>query len=396
MNQLRGIPLLVYVGPTITARQVVAILPSAQIRPPISRGDLYRDRALGYSAFVVIDGLFHQHEAIALREIVDVLRDGAWVVGASSMGALRAAECWPAGMQGIGSIYRLFRRGSLGSDDEVAVSFNPDDPQQSSVALINVRHAVSRATRSGRIDALIGKRLVAAAVDTYYPDRYWGDLLHRAGVDDADRRLEGVLGGYDLKRDDALTAFRRVAGRLAETPALAYQARRSAEPLVPTKTYRERAHSALDGLSADMVRPALAKFVLAAGRHHQIGVECVGQEFIDPPSDIAERIWSALARSGDLDAEIYRLRAVQGAPEEAQKAGLSPQPVHREMAALEIARGHGCDSWSKLEKKFARTPILWSWVIGHREDLAWANCLRAALFARGAASSSSSAMPTTG
>jgi len=65
-------------------------------------------------------------------------------------------------------------------------------------------------------------------------------------------------------------------------------------------------------------------------------------------------------------------------------------------AAIDQGRADAWAAFARGAKEFARTPILWSWVIGHREDLAWANCLRAALFARGAASSSSSAMPTTG
>ena len=389
-SQLREMPVLVYISPTITEEEVVAVLPNAQIRPPIRRGDLYRDCTLGYSAFVVIDGVFHQNRAISVREIVDVLRDGAWVVGASSMGALRAADCWPVGMQGIGTIYRLFRRGLLGSDDEVAVAFVPDDPQRSSVPLINVRHAVSRAIRSGQIDALLGKRLVAVAIDTYYADRHWRHLLRRAGVEDADHRLEGLLGGYDLKREDALTALRHVADRLSEMPGLTSRARQGARPLMPSKDCRERAHSALDGLSVDMVRPALTEFVLASGGYHQICVEWVSNDCIAPPPDLAERIWDELTRSGDLDAEIFRWRAVHAARKEAQQTGLSPQPVHREIAALEIARVHGFDSWSVLEKELAMTPVLWTWVTRHREDLAWAKCLRGALFGHGWSSAAQS------
>src|SRR5690242_15969608 len=87
-----GIPPVVYVGPTLAEQEVSEALPGAEIRPPVRRGDLYRDRMLRYSVFVVIDGVFNQQEALPLREIIDVLGDGAWVVGASSMGALRAAE----------------------------------------------------------------------------------------------------------------------------------------------------------------------------------------------------------------------------------------------------------------------------------------------------------------
>src|SRR5712691_12195122 len=95
-------PPIVYVGPTLSASTVKALLPSSDIRPPIARGYLYRDREAGGAVFVILDGVFTQHLAISPREVVDVACDNALVIGASSMGALRAAECWPVGVQGVG------------------------------------------------------------------------------------------------------------------------------------------------------------------------------------------------------------------------------------------------------------------------------------------------------
>jgi hypothetical protein len=361
----------------------LTILPNADVRPPVRRGDLYRDRTLRYSAFVVLDGVFHQHEALSVREIVDVLRDGAWIVGASSMGALRAAECWPAGMQGVGCVYWLFRRGRLGSDDEVAVSFDPDQPHQSSVPLINIRYAVSRAIRRGQIDSTLGERLVAVAVDSYYTDRRWGHLLRSAGVNDKDHRLEALLGAYDLKRKDAVAALRRVARRLSASPALAYEPRRGTTPFRPTEAYRERIHSAVGGESPETVKPALARFVVGSGRHHDLGISWPGDDCIIAPSELSDRIWDELSRLGDLDAEIFRWRAVHGAHDQARRVGVSPRPVHDQMADLEVARGHGCDSWPQLEAQLGRTSELWTWVTMYRDELAWAKCLRERLLRPG-------------
>jgi hypothetical protein len=378
-----GVPPLVYVGPTVTEQEVLSILPGAEICPPIRRGDLYRDRTLRYSAFVVLDGMFHQHEAVSIREIVDVLKDGAWVVGASSMGAIRAAECWPAGMEGVGSIYRLYRRGSLGSDDEVAVSFDPDDPRRSSVPLINIRYAVWRAVRYKQVDAEVGRRLVAIAADTHYPDRRWRHLLRNAAIEDEDRQLEGLLRGYDLKRGDAVAALRRVARRLSENPDLAYQPRRSTSPFVPAEAYRERLHSALDDLPEESVKPALARCILGSGRHRDIGVRWVENDGRDQLSRIADRIWDELARLGDLDAEIFRCRAVISASAEAARLGVVPAYVHRDLADREIARNHGCESWSELERQIDPGSQLWTCVLTYRDELAWAKCLRDALFRLG-------------
>src|SRR6202171_1396192 len=102
---------IVYLGPSLPSSDAEVALPGCDLRAPIRRGDLYRDRLGGGSVFVIIDGVFHQEPAVPLREILDVLKDGAMIVGASSMGALRAAECWPAGMRGWGPISRLHTRG---------------------------------------------------------------------------------------------------------------------------------------------------------------------------------------------------------------------------------------------------------------------------------------------
>jgi hypothetical protein len=376
-----GIPPVVYVGPTLAEQEVREALPGAEIRPPVRRGDLYRDRMLRYSVFVVIDGVFHQHDALPPREVIDVLGDGAWVVGASSMGALRAAECWPVGMQGVGSIYRLFRRGALGSDDEVAVSFDPNERRRASVPLINVRYAVSRAVRHRKLDRALGARLVKIAADSFYADRDWRTLLRGAGANDRDGRLEATLSSYDLKRADALTALRRVSRRLARDPELAYRPRRSRTPFAPAESYRERMHSALDGLEAHAVKPALMRFLLASGRHRRVLPRPVDTEEATSRShEFADRIWAELAASDDLDAEIFRWRAIRVASERARHAGLEPRQIDRELADREIAEEHGCASWWELEQRLAPEPELWSWIVGYREELAWTKRLRAVLF----------------
>ena len=375
-----GIPPVVYVGPTLAEQEVREALPGAEIRPPVRRGDLYRDRMLRHSIFVVIDGVFHQHEALPPREIIDVLGDGAWVVGASSMGALRAAECWPAGMQGVGSIYRLFRRGSLGSDDEVAVAFDPNEGRRASVALINVRHAVSRAVRRRQVDRLLGSRLVKIAAESFYADRDWRTLLRRAGADDRNGRLEAALSSYDLKRADALTALRRVSRRLSGNPELSCRPRRSRTPFAPAESYRERTHSALDGLEAQAVRPALMRFLLASGRLGRVLPHPVDTEESTRSGEFADRIWAELAASDDLDAEIFRWKAIRAASERARHAGLEPRQTDRERADREIAEAHGCASWRELEERLASQAQLRSWIAGYREELAWAKRLRDVLF----------------
>ena len=150
------------------------------MRPPARRDDLYRAREQGAWGFLVIDGVFMQDDAVSPREVVDVLEDGALVLGAASLGALRAADCWPAGARGIGLIYRLYRRGVLESDEDVAVAVSADGSDAAvSLPLVNVRYAMARAVRSGALDRPTARQIVSAAASIYYPERTWRQVWRR-------------------------------------------------------------------------------------------------------------------------------------------------------------------------------------------------------------------------
>jgi hypothetical protein len=237
---------LVYVGPTLSRDAVKHAYPGCIIRPPIRRGDLYRDRMLRGAVFVILDGVFFQDEAISPREILDVIADGALVVGASSMGALRAAECWPAGMRGVGSIYRLFRSGALSSDDEVAIAFSGE---ASSVALVNVRYAARQVVRERQLKSAEATQLVQAAAEMFYEDRHWALVLKEAGLSDRPQ-LRAALASHDLKAKDAKRALARVRRWLGADPGLLERPRNSTRAFAPSEDHRERSHDAFACVAA--------------------------------------------------------------------------------------------------------------------------------------------------
>ena len=79
----------------------------------------------GSSTIMLIDGEFHGHPSIWQRQIVDAIVEGAVVHGASSMGALRAAELHSLGMASHGRIFEWHRDGVIDGDDEVALTYGP-------------------------------------------------------------------------------------------------------------------------------------------------------------------------------------------------------------------------------------------------------------------------------
>jgi hypothetical protein len=212
-----GPKVVVYAGPTIPAQAVHTELPGATARPPVARGDLLAERWRPGDTAVIIDGYFRERRSVGHKEILLLLDEGVHVVGAASMGALRAAELAPCGMRGIGAIYRMYATGEIDGDDEVGVLHGPAARGYPAltVALVNLRHAVREAAKEGLLATGAGERIVAAAGTLPFTFRTWRDIERPLAEEDraALRRLAERMdsGAWDLKRRDAVTALREVA-----------------------------------------------------------------------------------------------------------------------------------------------------------------------------------------
>ncbi len=132
---------LVFLGPSLSLQEAIALHPEAVFRPPVKFGDLYAVLANPPARVLIIDGYFHAQTPIWQREILSALNIGIEVFGASSMGALRALELSPYGMTGLGEVFQLFERGEIEGDDEVALSHGPAEMGfiELSVPLVDLR-----------------------------------------------------------------------------------------------------------------------------------------------------------------------------------------------------------------------------------------------------------------
>jgi TfuA protein len=128
---------VIFAGPSISRERIRAITDS-RIEDPIRRGDL--NRLTEFETFVILDGEFGQSLSVSPKEILDVIDGGKTVIGASSMGALRASELDCYGMIGIGWVYRRFARASVRRDDEVALVFSPFDFTPVTLPMVNVEY----------------------------------------------------------------------------------------------------------------------------------------------------------------------------------------------------------------------------------------------------------------
>jgi len=198
---------------------VRAILPSAVCLGPAAGGDLFRAACRKPHVIVLIDGYFDHRLSVWHKEVLWALSQGQRVYGASSMGALRAAELVPFGMIGVGKVFELYRSGALEDDDEVAIVHDSAENgyKPRSVALVNLRATLALARQAGALSDEAEQLLIAWSKRQFYADRSYAALLHAAPslglsghtVEDLQRYLKEV-GPTDQKRLDAIETLERV------------------------------------------------------------------------------------------------------------------------------------------------------------------------------------------
>lgn len=202
---------IVFVGPTLTVEEVTDILPAICL-PPASQGTLVRAvRDHSPTAILLIDGTFQGEPAIRHKEILWAMAQGIPVLGAASMGALRAAELWPHGMIGVGLIFRWYRRYPLLPDDAVAVLHGPGELgfRPLTRSLVDLRLTVRAAARRGLIDAATCTRLERAAGLLNFRDRTLANMVEYAsGGTGLTALLQQCF--VDRKKTDARAALHRL------------------------------------------------------------------------------------------------------------------------------------------------------------------------------------------
>jgi TfuA protein len=175
--------------------------------PPAARGDV-ANAARDHDVVLLIDGVFHHDLAPSPKECFEALLH-ARMFGASSMGALRAAECAQYGFTPLGAIARWYTSEYIDGDDEVAVLTHPQTHVALSIPMVNVRYLARRATREGLLSTEQADNLVLNARRVFYMDRTWDDVLDLAPPE-ARVRLQELADGSDLKSLDARFALRSV------------------------------------------------------------------------------------------------------------------------------------------------------------------------------------------
>ncbi|WP_425040989.1 TfuA-like protein [Primorskyibacter sp. S187A] len=185
---------VVFLGPSLPVRQARMIF-DAEYRPPAAQGDIMRAFQDGAPAIGLIDGVFKDQPTVRHREILWAMSEAVPVFGASSMGALRAAELSACGMIGVGLIYRWYRRFALLADDAVAVTHSPAEMGSAPVsdALVDIRRSVEHAVRQGALSREEAKTLLTEQTAKAFAQRHLPSDLEPYRIRQKARDAEALL-----------------------------------------------------------------------------------------------------------------------------------------------------------------------------------------------------------
>lgn len=210
---------LLFVGPTLHGLVAAGRLdahPDILCRGPAAQGDVARAVRDGATVIGLVDGRYEDVAAPWHKEILYALSRGVTVLGAGSLGALRAAECAAYGMIGVGEIFDRFMSGALVDDADVAQLHGPVemDHLPLSEAFVNVEATLDRLLALGRIDDPLHGAALAAARAIFFKDLSFAELVARLDLPaDARAPLLAALTAerVDRKRLDALALVDRMA-----------------------------------------------------------------------------------------------------------------------------------------------------------------------------------------
>ncbi len=210
---------VVFLGPSLSHAEAQQILPGAICLPPAAMGDVlgasltYRPHAIG-----LVDGTFLSNMSVFHKELLYAMDQGAWVLGSSSMGALRAAECSEYGMIGVGQIFDEIRTGQIEDDDEVALTHasSDEDFRPLSDAFVTIRATLNAAEKIDLLSKAEVEKLLAAQKLRWFPDRRLSAVVEDAsklGMDPI--QLAGLKQFFreslvDPKREDAIALLTRI------------------------------------------------------------------------------------------------------------------------------------------------------------------------------------------
>lgn len=211
------VKIIIYTGLSIPfdeARQILDSTENIEViyKRPIKRGDIGEALKENPNIIGIIDGVFHQNSAVGHREILNAMKKGIQVFGASSMGALRASELDSLGMIGIGYCYEQYATGEVISDDDVAVMLDSETLEALSIPLISMKYVFDNAVLEGIITEKDKDHLLKVSKSTFYPKRNYAQTLRESDLDEdkKGKLIDFIRESKDIKKEDAKDLLNRI------------------------------------------------------------------------------------------------------------------------------------------------------------------------------------------
>lgn len=189
---------------------------SVRFRPPAALGDVTKAVIEGATAIGLVDGVFEAVASVWHKELLYALAEGVQVFGAASMGALRAAECAPYGMVGVGTIFAAYVSGNIVDDDAVAQVHGPEELDYIALSepLVNIEATLDALKKTQLVGMEESAAIRLAARTTFFKERSYASVLAAAVSLSSERRTEIAqlmqTHRYDLKLEDAEALVARV------------------------------------------------------------------------------------------------------------------------------------------------------------------------------------------
>ena len=159
---------IAFIGPSLTRNEIDNAC-DVQINAPIRRGDLAK--CGNFDIIVIIDGEFAQSLSVSPKEILSLLEQRKVVIGASSMGALRASELNQFGMIGVGWVYERFVKATVRMDDDVALCYSPIDFTPLTVPMVDIEYWLDGLVCGNVISQRNRRTALHMARNIFYADR---------------------------------------------------------------------------------------------------------------------------------------------------------------------------------------------------------------------------------
>jgi hypothetical protein len=162
---------MVFLGPSLSRDEAADILPMAVIAPPARRGDFDAIDEGGVDEVILIDGVMIYDHPPSPSETHRLVARGIRVVGASSLGALRAVELHTHGVEGVGWVYEQVRDRIISADDELVARLDPRTGRAQTIFVVNLRYAMAELADIGEVTAALADAAIRAVTALHFEDR---------------------------------------------------------------------------------------------------------------------------------------------------------------------------------------------------------------------------------